>query len=170
MKTAAFAAVFFFIEWTERSVHRMKQNCEVGGALPMARSDKKNIKGKNQIRGILYGGLFAFVMSLAFLLVLSFAILNGWFRPEAGEKLAVAACAAGGFLGPLFVVRSVHAKALGIGFLVGFTQFILFMLFGLLTLERMTPGPGQLPLLAACLCSAGLAGLLSGKRKKRRRN
>lgn len=136
----------------------------------MARTDKKNIKGKNRIRGILYGGLLAFLISLAVLLLASFAILSGWFRPESSDRLAVVACVAGGFFGSLFFVRSVSAKALVNGFFIGFFQFMLFLILGLLTMDGMTLGSDQLSLLVACLCSAGLAGLLSGRRKKRRRN
>lgn len=135
----------------------------------MARSDLKAGAGKKRIRIIAQGGGAAFLSSLLLIFLASFCISKGWLRLAAAWKLAVASCAMGGFLATLVTLRRVGSKPVVPGVLIGLIQFALFLLLGLLTSDRFSPGADQLPLLAACLCSCTLAGLLTKKGKKKRR-
>ena len=136
----------------------------------MNRSDKKLAVGKNLSRSILIGGLSAFFASLLLLFLSALLIIKGYFQLGAATKLAVASCVAGGFLGTLFAVHRSGNRIPYFSLTVGFVQFLLLVLLGLFTTEKMAPGMDQLPLLAACLCSSYLAGLLAKKGRKRKRS
>ena len=135
----------------------------------MGRTDQKNTAGKKQVSVIAQGGAAAFAVGLLLILLASVLTSKGLLRSDAAVELSVAACALGGFFASLFTVGRLRGNSFVHGLAVGGMELLLFLLLGCLTIEGMAPGAQQLPLWAGCLCSGGLAGLLSKKGKKRKR-
>ena len=131
----------------------------------MNRTDRKSNGETRQIRCILRGGLMALLGSTLLLFLSSVLILRGCFSLSFAPKLALASCALSGFFSALFTVKRVAGKAMTISFSVGLIQCL-----SLLLLEDLAPGLDQFPMAATCLCSAGLAGLLRKRGKKKRRS
>ena len=140
------------------------------GVFDMNRTDRKSNGETRQIRCILRGGLMALLGSTLLLFLSSVLILRGCFSLSFAPKLALASCALSGFFSALFTVKRVAGKAMTISFSVGLIQCLSLLLLGLFLLEDLAPGLDQFPMAATCLCSAGLAGLLRKRGKKKRRS
>lgn len=133
----------------------------------MGKTEKKPAVQETAM-AILTGAAVAVAVTMLFLFACAAAISAGWLELARSWQLTIAACAVGGFIGGLLAVRRVGHRALPTGLGTGLLSFLVLMAVGLLLSENAAPGLRQLPLLFACLCAGGLAGLTGKKRKKRR--
>ena len=128
--------------------------------------------GKALIRcacGVLLGGAVAFAVSLALLLLASWAISAGAMGEELSARVTVGACVLGAFAGGLVAVRQCGRRALVVGLATGAVFFLLLLTVGALAFGSVPrDGRGALVLCAA-LCGGAAAGLLGRSKKKRRK-
>lgn len=93
----------------------------------------------------------------------------GVFGEVMGERMVIAACLLGSFLGAALAVRRGRGAPLPTGLGVGAIAFLLLLTAGMMlcgTWPDVNRGWG---IGCACLCGGGLAGVLIGKPKKKRR-
>lgn len=108
----------------------------------------------------------------AALLVLGVAaglISFGLMGNTKGDSVVIAACLFGGFLGGIFAVRKRKGAALPVGLGVGLVLFMLLLTAGMVLYDTLPALRSGGAVAGACLCGGGLAGILVGKPKKKRR-
>lgn len=86
-----------------------------------------------------------------------------------GDSVVIAACLLGGFLGGIFAVRRRKGAALPTGLGVGVVLFMLLLTAGMVLYDTLPALRSGGAVAGACLCGGGLAGILAGKPKKKRR-
>ena len=121
------------------------------------------------VLNLLRAGGLGVAAALVVLGVAAAMISFGWIDYERGGGAVVAACLLGGFLGGVFAVGKRRGAALVAGLGAGAVMGLLLLLLGLVVYGAR-PAVGSVgTVLGACLCGGGLAGVLTGKPKKRRR-
>lgn len=122
-------------------------------------------------KSILLGGLTAFAVSLALLLLFALGVSRGLLDEGLRYQLTVVSCVLGSFGGGILVVRNCPARSLFVGLAVGGVLFLIQLTLGLLLFEKFSLESGGVGLLFGALCGGAAAGILSGggKRKTVRR-
>lgn len=115
------------------------------------------------------GGLLALGIELIVLLLGAVAVSRGILRPDASAQVTAAACLLGCLIGGSFACRSWPTRRLLVGLGTGCVCFVLILAVALLMGDNFEIGLQGLIELAACLVGGGLAGLLAGRGKKRRK-
>ena len=121
------------------------------------------------VKALLKGGLIAAAVLLFFLPVGAAGVSLGLLGQEMMERWGILSCVAGGLTGGWMAVREERRMALILGLGTGGILFGLLLLTGLV-LGGTPSGGRMLPVLCACLCGGGMAGILGrkGKKKKKR--
>lgn len=119
--------------------------------------------------GLLKGGALAFLVTVLALFLCSVAVSNRWLGQGAMDSAVIASCVLGTLAGGLLAVRRSRGKGLLAGLGVGLILFLLLLTAGTLFYQSAALENGGLGLLLSCGCGGGLAGLLGGKTKKKRR-
>lgn len=118
-------------------------------------------------KSILLGGLTAFAVSLALLLLFATGVSRGLLEEGLRYQLTVVSCVLGSFGGGILAVRRSPARALFVGLAVGGVLFLIQLTLGLLLFEKFSLESGGVGLLFGALCGGAAAGILSrGERKK----
>lgn len=119
---------------------------------------------------LLRGGVVALAAALLVLMGGAALISAGTISDGAADRIAVAACVAGAFVGGLLSVpRGGRSGALLAGLGVGAILFLLLLTAGMLLYGDASLERGGAAEVCACLCGGALAGLLRGSAKKKRR-
>ena len=85
------------------------------------------------------------------------------------EGAVLACCVIGALIGGMYAAGRIGRRTLLVGLGVGGVLFLLLLTAGLLAYDTASVEQGGGGLLCGCLCGGGLAGLLGGLGKKRRR-
>ena len=118
---------------------------------------------------VLRSGTIAAAMALAVLAVAAGLISAGVLSDVLSDRIVIAACLTGTFLGGLMAVLRRPNMAIVIGLGVGVVMFFLLSTAGVLLYDSVPGSQGSGAILCACLCGGGLSGILAGKPKKKRR-
>lgn len=119
-------------------------------------------------KAVLLGGLFAFAVGTAFLLLAALGVSKGLLDGGLRYQLTVASCVLGGFAGGVFAVRRCPARGLLTGLAVGGVLFLIQLTLGLMLYESFSLEGEGIGLLFGALCGGAAAGILGGGGKKRR--
>lgn len=122
--------------------------------------------GIEHVFALVLGGLLALGIELVILLLGSVAASAGIFKLNAAPQLTVAACLVGCVAGGVFACARWRSKRLPAGVLTGLICFILILITALFGGKDLKFGAQAFAELAACVIGGGLAGLLSGRRKR----
>lgn len=115
-----------------------------------------------------FGALGAMVA--LFVLGIAAALISSGIMDNArGDSAVIAACLLGGLTGGIFAVRRRAGAALPTGLGVGGVLFLLLLTAGVLLFDALPVLRSGGVVAGACLCGGGLAGVLAGKPKKKRR-
>lgn len=128
----------------------------------------KSEVGAQRALSLLLGALLALGIALIILLIGSVAVSAGILRADSSAQVTAAACLLGCLAGGGFTVSRWRSQRLIAGLLTGIFTFVLILILALIN-GRIKFGAQALIELAACLVGGGLAGVLMGKRKKKKR-
>ena len=130
--------------------------------------EKKN--GKSVIlTALLKGAVMGAAVLLLCLLAGAGGISLGMLGQEMMARWGILSCVAGGLTGGWMAVREERRMALILGPGTGGILFALLLLTGLVLGGGSPAGERMLPVLCACLCGGGMAGILGRKGKKRKK-
>ena len=139
----------------------------------MKRREKRQPESENlwvcAMCELLKGGVAAGLVSIVSLLVCAVMVSAGVLRERWMEGAVLACCVLGAWVGGLFAARRIGARTLLVGLAVGGILFLLLLTAGLLAFETASIEHGGVGVLCACMCGGGIAGLMGGLRKKKRR-
>ena len=134
---------------------------------------KKEIeKGSQVSRCVRYSAFGAIVAMAACLVIIalgSFGVSHGWIAENNMKHFTIFACAFGCFIGGIFSSTKLKANTLLAGIFVSAIVFAVKLLLGLLIYPEISIEEGGLALLLADLIGGALAGILCGKKKKKKR-
>lgn len=118
---------------------------------------------------LLLGALLALGIELIVLLLGSVAVSAGILRTDTETQVTAAACLLGCFIGGSFACAHWDSKRLLAGLLSGLICFALILLVALILGDGLEIGTKGLIELAGCVVGGGLAGVLAGRKKKKKR-
>lgn len=117
---------------------------------------------------LILGAMLALGVELLLLLLGAAAVSAGILRVDTTMQVTAAACLLGSFVGGSFACRSWKSHRLPAGLLTGLCCFMLILL-GALIGGSFEFGTQALIELAACAVGGGLAGILAGQKKRKRK-
>lgn len=118
---------------------------------------------------ILLAGVVALLFCFIFLFFCSLFVSNGWISSKHIIQYTIAVCAISSFMGGMFAVSRYRCKTLLVGVGTGAVLFLLLLTAGIVFFPSVSIENQGIGLLCAALFGGALAGLLGGKRKKKRR-
>lgn len=118
---------------------------------------------------LLRAGALGVAVAMLVLAGAAIMISAGVLENGRGAGAVVAACLLGGFVGGVYAVRQRKGGALPVGLGVGTVMFLLLLSAGAVLYDALPVTQSMGAVAGACLCGGGLAGLLAGKPKKKRR-
>ena len=124
--------------------------------------------GAKSVLTLIMGALLALGIELLLLLLGAVTVSAGILRVDTGMQVTAAACLLGCFIGGSFACRDWKSHRLLAGLLTGICCFVLIFL-GALTGRGFKFGTQALIELASCVIGGGLAGLLAGRKKPKKR-
>ena len=123
----------------------------------------------NAMCDLLKGGVLAGVVAILALLLCAGLVSAGLLRERWMEGTVLAVCVLGALSGGLYAARRIGRRTLLAGLGVGCVLFLLLLTAGLLAYDTASMEQGGTGILCACLCGGGIAGVLGGASKKKRR-
>lgn len=123
----------------------------------------------NSMCDLMKGGVIAGVAAILLLLLCAVLVSTGFMREQWMEGVVLGCCVLGAFTGGYYCVRKIGRRTLLVGLGVGVVLFLLLLTAGFLAYENASVEQGGTGILCACLCGGGMAGILGGVGKKRRR-
>jgi len=132
---------------------------------------KGEMQGMNAVQmatGVALGGLLALGVELMILLLGALAVSNGVLKEDSASQLTAAACVVGCFIGGMLACSRWRDRRLLGGLAAGMVCYLLILAVSLLMSDAPALGAQALIELAGCLCGGALAGMLGGRRKKKR--
>lgn len=124
-----------------------------------------------QITVLILGALLALGMELIVIFLGSLAVSAGILKPDAAAQTTAAACLIGCFIGGSLACKRWSSKRLFAGLLTGLFCFLLILVISFLLDGAPEIGTQALIECAGCLVGGGIAGVLAGgKKKKKRKN
>jgi len=134
----------------------------------MGKAEERGTNAIQMATGVALGGLLALGVELMILLLGAVAVSNGILKEDAAPQLTVAACVLGCFGGGLLACARWRSRRLLGGLATGAVCYLLILAVGLLMSDALALGTQALAELAGCLCGGALAGMIGGRRKKKR--
>lgn len=135
----------------------------------MRKRESRQGSGPSQnVLALILGALLALGVELLLLLLGAVAVSSGILRADTTMQVTAAACLIGCFIGGSFACRSWKSHRLPAGLLTGVCCFALILL-GALIGGSLEFGTQALIELAGCAVGGGLAGLLAGRKKTKKR-
>ena len=123
----------------------------------------------NTMCELIKGGVFAGITTILFLFLCAVLVSTGLLRERWMEGAGLACYVLGALIGGIYSVKAIQRRPLLVGLAVGGVLFLLLLTAGFLAYETASIEQGGVGILCACLCGGGIAGILGGTRKKRRR-
>lgn len=138
----------------------------------MRKPETQQSRGMAQnLVALLLGGLLALGIELIVLLLGSVAVSAGILKADATSQVTVVACLIGCFVGGSLACSRWSTRRFFGGLLTGVTCFLLILLVAVLLGDGPEIETQALIELAGCVIGGGLAGILAGgKKKKKRKN
>lgn len=118
---------------------------------------------------LLKGGVLAGAIALLLLAMCALLMSAGILRERWMEGLVLLVCVLGAVVGGGVTVARVGERGLLTGVAVGIILSLVLLMVGVLVYDA-DPMAGGLRVILACLCGGGIAGVLFGKPKKKRRH
>lgn len=118
---------------------------------------------------LILGGLLALGIELIVLLLGSVAVSAGVLRADTTTQVTAVACLIGCFIGGTLACARWNTRRLFAGLLTGVICFLLILCVALLLGDGPEIGAQALIELAGCVVGGGLAGVLAGGKKKKKR-
>ena len=118
---------------------------------------------------LLKGGVLAGAIALLLLAMCALLMSAGILRERWMEGLVLLVCVLGAVVGGGVTVARVGERGLLTGVAVGMSLSLVLLTVGVLVYDA-DPMAGGLRVILACLCGGGIAGVLFGKPKKKRRH
>ena len=135
----------------------------------MRKKESRQGSGPSQnVLALILGALLALGVELLLLLLGAVAVSAGILRADTTMQVTAAACLIGCFIGAGFACGSWKSHRLPAGLLTGVCCFVLILL-GALIGGSLELGTQALIELAGCTVGGGLAGLLAGRKKTKKR-
>lgn len=135
----------------------------------MRKAEAQGANAMQMTAAVALGGLFALGVELMVLLLGAIAVSQGILKEEAAPQLTAAACVLGCFFGGLLACTRWKSRRLAAGLAAGAVCYLLLLAVGLLMSGGAELGIQALIELAGCLCGGAIAGLFSGRGKKKKR-
>ena len=134
----------------------------------MGKAEERGTNAVQMATGVVLGGLLALGVALMILLAGAAAVSNGILKEDSLSQVTAAACVLGCFAGGLLACSRWRSKRLLGGLAAGAVCYLLILAVGLLMNDGAELGLQALVELAGCLCGGALAGMLGGRRRKKR--
>lgn len=134
---------------------------------------KAEAQGANAVQmttAAVLGGLLALGVALMVLLGGAIAVSNGILRDDVSPQITAAACVLGCLCGGLLSGMRWGSRYLLAGLAAGAVCYLLILAVGLLMSDGLELGLQALIELAGCLCGGGIAGVLGGRKKGKKRS
>ena len=141
----------------------------MGKARVQKQEEPQSVAWLSVMLDLLRFGVLGVAAALFLLGITAVLISAGVFGNSGGDHLVIAACLLGSLLGGVFAVRGRKGGALPVGLGLGLVLFLLLMTAGVLLYDTLPTLRSGGSVAGACLCGGGLAGVLAGKPKKKRR-
>lgn len=136
----------------------------------MRRTEPGRSESKGQqIAVLILGALLAIGIELIVIFLGSVAVSTGVLKPDAAAQTTAAACLIGCFVGGSLACKSWNSKRLFAGLLTGLLCFLLVLVIAFLMDGTPEIGTQALVECAGCLIGGGIAGVLAGGKKKKKR-
>ena len=135
----------------------------------MRKAEAQGGAAAQAVTAVMLGGLLALGVALMVLLLGAVAVSNGILKEDATAQVTAAACVVGCFVGGLLACARRGSRRLPAGLAVGGVCCLLIVAVGLLMGDGLKLGAQALIELAGCLCGGALAGMLCGRRTKKKR-
>ena len=136
----------------------------------MRKTETRQSSGRGQnIVALILGALLALGIELIVLLLGSIAVSAGVLRADAATQVTAAACLIGCFIGGSLACARWDTRRLFAGLLTGVVCFLLILFAAFLLGDGPEIGTQALIELAGCVIGGGLAGVLAGGKKKKKR-
>lgn len=135
----------------------------------MHKAQAQEANAAHMTAAVFLGGLLALGVGLVILLLGAFLTANGILKEDMAAQVTAAACVVGCLIGGWFACGRWPARRLLAGLGTGAVCFLLILAVGLLMSDDFELGAQALTEGAACLCGGALAGILSRKRKAKKR-
>ena len=133
---------------------------------------KAEVQGSGAVQtvtAVMLGGLLALGVELMVLLLGAAAVSNGILKEDAAAQVTAAACVVGCFAGGLLACARCGSRRLLAGLAVGGVCCLLILAVGLLMGDGLQLGAQALIELAGCLCGGAIAGMMCGRKSKKKR-
>lgn len=134
----------------------------------MGKAEERGTNAVQMATGVVLGGLLALGVELVVLMLGALAVSNGILKEDSTPQLTAAACVLGCFIGGMLACSRWRSRRLLGGLAAGGVCYLLILAVSLLMSDALTLGVQALVELAGCLCGGALAGMLGGRRKKKR--
>lgn len=118
---------------------------------------------------VLLGGVTALLICVSLLFVCALAISAGWLNEQGMMQYILASCVISCLLGGMYAVFRCQGKTLVVGVCVGVIFFLLLLTVGLVFYPGMSVENHGVGLACAGLAGGALAGVLGGKKRKKKR-
>lgn len=136
----------------------------------MRKAEAQGANAMQMTAAVALGGLLALGVELMVLLLGAIAVSRGILKEDAAPQLTAAACVLGCFAGGLLACTRWRSRRLIAGLCAGAVCYLLLLAVGLLMSGGAELGMQALIELAGCLCGGAIAGLFSGRGKKKKRS
>lgn len=135
----------------------------------MRKTESRQGSGMTQkVLALILGAMLALGVELLLLLLGAIAVSAGVLRADSTMQVTAAACLIGCFIGGSFACGRWKSHRLPAGLLTGICCFALILLVALID-GGLEFGTQALIELAGCAVGGGLAGLLAGRKKTKKR-
>ena len=134
----------------------------------MGKAEERGTNAVQMATGVVLGGLLALGVELMILLLGALAVSNGVLKEDSASQLTAAAGVVGCIIGGMLACYRWRDRRLLGGHAAGMVCYLLILAVSLLMSDAPALGAQALIELAGCLCGGALAGMLGGRRKKKR--
>ena len=141
----------------------------MSGTRGKRREESQGAVWLSSMLNLLRAGVLGMAAALLVLAGAAAMISFGLMENGKGAGAVIAACLLGSFLGGVFAVRQRKGVALPTGLGAGAVLFLLLLSAGTVLYDTLPVVRSVGAVAGACLCGGGLAGVLAGKPKKKRR-
>lgn len=135
----------------------------------MRKAEAQGTNAVQMVTAVAIGGLLALGVALMVLLAGAVAISNGVLKEEAAAQVTAAACVLGCLVGAFAACTRWKSRRLLAGLATGAVCYLLIVAVGLLMGDGFTLGLQALIELAGCLCGGAIAGMISGRKRAKKR-
>lgn len=136
----------------------------------MRKAEAQGASAVQMTAAMMLGGLLALGVELMILLLGAAAVSRGILRDDAAPQLTAAACVAGCFAGGLLTCTRWQSRRLLAGLATGGVCYLLLLAVGLLMSGGFELCSQALIELAGCLCGGAIAGMFSGRGKRKKKS